>query len=113
MAFRKSLESSLLLRLQEISARVDAPTVISRSLAPERKNPFSIGRYLRNACLQRLPTRLTGPPRFIGVPARTPTPAAPTPGVSTTAAATGAPGATTTAASGRTTHPLGTPTVLQ
>ena len=28
---------------------------------------------------QRRPTRLTGPPRFIGVPARTPTPGAPTP----------------------------------
>src|SRR5438132_11006934 len=103
MAFRKSLESSLLLRLQEISARVDAPTVISRSLAPERKNPFSIGRYLRNACLQRLPTRLTGPPRFIGVPARTPTPAAPTPGV-TTARATGRATSTTP---GLATHPTG------
>jgi hypothetical protein len=37
---------------------------------------------------QRLPTRFTGPPRFIGVPRRTPTPGAPTPGV-TTARATG------------------------
>src|SRR3954451_11362251 len=59
---------------------------------------------------QRTPTRLTGPPRFIGVPARTPTPGAPTPGVATTTAAAGA---TTTAAVGRTTQPLGMPTVLQ
>src|SRR5438309_78498 len=77
------------------------------SLRPKRCNLFNRTKY------QRTPTRLTGPPRFIGLPARTPTPGAPTPGVATTAAATGAPGATTTAASGRTTHPLGTPTVLQ
>ena len=35
--------------------------------------------WLKNALAQRRPTRLTGPPRFIGVPARTPTPGAPTP----------------------------------
>jgi len=40
MAFRKSLESSLLLRLQEIGTRADAATVISRSLALERKYLF-------------------------------------------------------------------------
>ena len=33
-----------------------------------------------NVACQRRPTRLTGPPRFIGVPRRTPTPGAPTPG---------------------------------
>src|SRR5215203_5394347 len=42
--------------------------------------------------LRRLPTRLTGPPRFIGVPRRT--------------------AARATGATGRTTHPCGTPTVL-
>ena len=49
----------------------------------------------RRIRLQRRPTRLTGPPRFIGVPARTPTPGAPTPtpatptrGVNTAAVAT-------------------------
>src|SRR4029077_890192 len=67
---------------------------------------------LKTPCLaQRRPTRLTGPPRFMGVPARTPAPGAPTPtratpttGVATTAAATGV---------GRATQPFGTPTVLQ
>src|SRR5215207_3023310 len=49
--------------------------------------------------------RLTGPPRFIGVPGRIPTPAAPTPGVTTARRATGA--------TGRATQPFGRPTVLQ
>src|SRR5215216_3761026 len=56
-----------------------------------------------NKLSQRLPTRLTGPPRFIGVPARTPTPGAPTPGV-TTARATGRATSTTP---GLATHPTG------
>jgi hypothetical protein len=58
---------------------------------------------------QRLPTRFTGPPRFIGVPGRTPTPAAPTPGV-TTARATGRGRSTTP---GLTTHPAGYETYWQ
>jgi hypothetical protein len=58
---------------------------------------------------QRLPTRLTGPPRFIGVPGRTPTPGAPTPGV-TTARATGRGRSTTP---GLTTHPTGYATYWQ
>ena len=41
----------------------------------------------------------------MGVPGRTPTPGAPTPGVTTARRATGA--------TGRATQPLGTPTVLQ
>ena len=53
---------------------------------------------------QRRPIRLTGPPRFMGVPRRRPKPGAPIPGVATARA---------TGATGRTTHPLGTPTVLQ
>src|SRR4051794_24854060 len=57
----------------------------------------------RSADFQRLPTRLTGPPRFIGVPRRTPTPTAPTPGV-TTARATGLGRSTTP---GVTTQPAG------
>ena len=81
-----------------------------------------MGRWLPllPATRQRRPTRLTGPPRFMGVPARTPTPGAPTPGVATAAAATGAraTGATTTGAGrsttpGLTTQPWGTPTYLQ
>jgi hypothetical protein len=52
---------------------------------------------------------LTGPPRFIGVPRRTPTPAAPTPGV-TTARATGRGRKTTP---GLTTHPTGYSTYWQ
>jgi hypothetical protein len=60
------------------------------------------------AC-QRLPTRLTRPPRFIGVPGRTPTPRAPTPGV-TTARATGRGRSTTP---GLTTHPAGYATYWQ
>src|SRR3954447_12277663 len=60
------------------------------------------------AC-QRLPTRLTGPPRFIGVPGRTPTPTAPTPGV-TTARATGRGRSTIP---GLTTHPTGYDTYWQ
>src|SRR3954449_4462728 len=58
---------------------------------------------------QRLPTRLTGPPRFIGVPGRTPTPGAPTPGV-TTARATGRGRSTTP---GLTTQPAGYETYWQ
>lgn len=58
---------------------------------------------------QRLPTRSTGPPRFIGVPGRTPTPAAPTPGV-TTARTTGRGRSTTP---GLTTHPTGYSTYWQ
>jgi hypothetical protein len=51
--------------------------------------PCSVQGILKTtSIIQRLPTRLTGPPRFIGVPRRTPTPAAPMPGV-TTARATG------------------------
>jgi hypothetical protein len=61
------------------------------------------------APFQRTPTRLTGPPRFIGVPARTPTPGAPTPGV-TTARATGRGRSTTP---GLTTHPTGYATYWQ
>jgi hypothetical protein len=51
------------------------------------------GRFLpivdvvRASLPQRVPARSTGPPRFVGVPGRTPTPGAPTPGV--TARATG------------------------
>src|SRR3954451_20238465 len=65
-----------------------------RSHLPERSR---MSRKLETwpCLLQRRPTRLTGPPRFIGVPARTPTPRAPTPGVSTAARATGATGRTT------------------
>ena len=63
----------------------------------------------RNMACQRLPTRLTGPPRFIGVPGRTPTPGAPTPGV-TTARATGRGRSTTP---GLTTHPTGYATYWQ
>src|SRR5258705_10799922 len=63
---------------------------------------------MRNG-FQRLPTRLTGPPRFIGVPRRTPTPGAPTPGV-TTARATGRGRSTTP---GLTTHPTGYATYWQ
>jgi hypothetical protein len=63
----------------------------------------------RNVACQRLPTRLTGPPRFIGVPGRTPTPGAPTPGV-TTARATGRGRSTTP---GLTTHPTGYATYWQ
>jgi len=63
----------------------------------------------RNMASQRLPTRLTGPPRFIGVPGRTPTPGAPTPGV-TTARATGRGRSTTP---GLTTHPTGYATYWQ
>src|SRR5882672_9486991 len=58
---------------------------------------------------QRRPTRLTGPPRFIGVPRRTPTPTAPTPGV-TTARATGRGRSTTP---GLTTQPAGYETYWQ
>ena len=58
---------------------------------------------------QRRPTRLTGPPRFIGVPGLTPTPAAPTPGV-TTARATGRGRSTTP---GLTTQPTGYSTYWQ
>jgi len=78
----------------------------------------------RNMASQRLPTRLTGPPRFIGAPGvgvrpgtpmnrggpgRTPTPGAPTPGV-TTARATGRGRSTTP---GLTMHPAGYETYWQ
>jgi hypothetical protein len=63
----------------------------------------------RNMACRRLPTRLTGPPRFIGVPRRTPTPGAPTPGI-TKARATGR-GRNTTP--GLTTHPTGYATYWQ
>src|SRR3954462_3431861 len=63
----------------------------------------------RNMACQRLPTRLTRPPRFIGVPGRTPTPTAPTPGV-TTARATGRGRSTTP---GLTTQPAGYATYWQ
>ncbi len=58
---------------------------------------------------QRLPARLTGPPRFAGVPGRTPTPGAPTPGV-TARRATGRARNTTP---GLATHPAGYETYWQ
>ncbi len=51
----------------------DGGFVRKSSLCPKQCNQLNRTRR------QRLPTRLTGPPRFIGVPARTPTPGAPTP----------------------------------
>ncbi len=78
-----------------------------RSGVPKRMDiPFFNSRTM--AC-QRLPARLTGPPRFIGVPGRTPAPRAPTPGVAT-ARATGRGRSTTP---GLTTHPAGYPTYWQ
>src|SRR4051812_6407656 len=93
------------------------PCVVPWNLAPDMRIAESIRlrrvrgeaerltfrRTRQNKASQRLPTRLTGPPRFIGVPARTPTPGAPTPGV-TTARATGRARSTTP---GLTMHPTG------
>jgi hypothetical protein len=62
---------------------------------------------LWNMARQRLPTRFTGPPRFIGP--RTPTPTTPTLGV-TTARATGRGRSTTP---GLTMHPAGYETYWQ
>src|SRR5918993_514504 len=69
----------------------------------QREERTELRRTHQNKISQRLPTRLTGPPRFIGVPGRTPTPGAPTPGV-TTARATGRGRSTTP---GRMTQPTG------
>ena len=85
----------------------------SLSLSPFRGHSLSPGARpffnARKMASQRLPTRLTGPPRFIGLPCRTPTPRAPTPGV-TTARATGRGRSTTP---GLTMHPTGYATYWQ
>src|SRR5262245_59146041 len=101
------------------AVRLRAPD-LGRDPAPRLRKR---GLYCLMTCrVQRRPMRLTGPPRLRGVPGRTPTPRAPTPALATrtrvartavtptavVAAATGTIGTV-----GRTTHPCGTPAVLQ
>ena len=85
--------------------REDDKTAHSRShLSGSARHRFrDVGGLVPALQRQRLPARLTGPPRFIGVPGRTPTPGAPTPGV-TTARATGR---ATSTAPGLTMQPVG------
>ncbi|ABQ32874.1 hypothetical protein BBta_0601 [Bradyrhizobium sp. BTAi1] len=95
--------SSRLRAIELLNASVDCHGRRQMQQNAEYLNLFGLAGQPNTEPVQRRPTRLTGPPRFIGVPARTPIPGAPTPG-RTTARATGRGRRTTP---GRTMHPTG------